>query len=235
MVAGDCASSVDATDVMESEKIEPRWSGGSVIIAGSGPSLTTEIADLCRNQRVIAVNDAYRLIPWAEILYACDARWWRVHEGCPKFAGEKWTSYHEGRRAHVADVAKRYKLHVCLGEKKDSFSLSPDRISYGRNSGFQAMNLAMLWGAAQIILVGFDFRLGKDNRLKPKRHFFGDHPRGLASTSNYPEWVKAMHNAAKQLPAHISVINCTPGSAIKCFPMGNLKEILDGTKINHAA
>jgi len=229
MVHGGYASSAGGMAGMQSERLEPRWLG-QVIIAGSGPSLTPAVASLCRGRRVIAVNDAYRLMPWAEVLYACDARWWTAHEGCPSFRGEKWTSFHEGRRAHVEAVVKRYRLRVCLGEKVDAFSVSPNLIHYGRNSGFQAMNLAMLWGATRLLLVGFDFRT-----VNNSKHFFGPHPRGVEGASNYPEWVKAMRHAAKHLSADITVINCTPGSAIKCFPMGNLREVLDGTQIDNAA
>ena len=214
---------------MTPERIEPRWSG-LAIVAGSGPTLTSQVADLCRGHHLIVVNDAYRLMPWADVLYACDARWWRHHEGCRNFVGEKWTSYHEGRRAHVADIARCYKLHVCLGAKKSSFSLDPALIHYGMNSGFQAINLAILFGANPIILVGFDFR-----PVGGKKHFFGDHPRAVANGSDYRAWIITMRQAAKELPKHLTIINCTQGSAIKCFPMGNLKEVLDGAHISHAA
>jgi len=47
----------------------------------TGPSLTEEDCDRARQARatVIAVNDAYRLCPNADYLYACDQAWWKVH------------------------------------------------------------------------------------------------------------------------------------------------------------
>jgi hypothetical protein len=63
--------------------IEPRWRGATCIVAATGPSFTAEVAEACRGYPTIAVNDAYRLFPWADILYASDGAW---------FAGERWSS-----------------------------------------------------------------------------------------------------------------------------------------------
>ena len=48
--------------------------------------------------RVIAVNDAWRLAPWADILYACDGRWWRHHKGVPEFTGSSSRNARPRRR-----------------------------------------------------------------------------------------------------------------------------------------
>src|SRR6185503_19111154 len=75
--------------------LEPVASRGwtDCIVAATGPSLTADVAEQCRGHRVLAVNDAYRRIPFAEALYAGDADWWEVHAGCPDFAGEKWSAH----------------------------------------------------------------------------------------------------------------------------------------------
>ena len=65
------------------------WTGEPCIVVASGPSLDADTAHRVRmarwtdGWRVIVVNDAYRLLPRADILYACDARWWELHEGAP--------------------------------------------------------------------------------------------------------------------------------------------------------
>jgi hypothetical protein len=41
------------------------------------------------------VNDAYRRMPYARALYAADAQWWTLHNGCPEFAGEKWITVND--------------------------------------------------------------------------------------------------------------------------------------------
>ena len=49
------------------------WPNSTVVCIGTGPSLTQADVDLCCSQaRVIAVNDAYRMAPLADVLYAAD-------------------------------------------------------------------------------------------------------------------------------------------------------------------
>lgn len=206
---------------METEAVTPRWSDATCVVAATGPSLTKEQAELARGQHCIAVSDAYKLLPWSEALYSCDSRWWREHKGAPDFNGEKWTSYHHGRKEQL-EVAKEYGLRVVLGKHADGFSTDPKLIHYGKNSGFQAINLAILFGATRILLIGFDMRL-----VEGKRHFFGDHPKALNPASNYKSWVTVFGYAADMLPKHLTIINCTPGSALKCFPMMDLSEALE--------
>jgi hypothetical protein len=63
--------------------------------------------------------------------------------------------------------------------------------------------------------------------IKGKRHFFGEHPKELVSTKNgYKNWPPRFDAAAKMLPPGLEIINCTPGSALKCFPQMSLAEAL---------
>jgi hypothetical protein len=186
-------------------------------VAATGPSLTPAVADRCRGHHTIAVNDAYRLLPFADVLYAGDADWWDVHDGVPGFAGERWSA-HEALRNDKADLVDRYGLHLVAGPKHDAegFSLDPARIHYGGNSGFQAINLAILFGATRILLVGFDMR------TTTPRHFFGDHPFPLHNVAKYEHFHGAFVHAARLLPPHIEIVNCTPGSGLRCFPLVEL-------------
>lgn len=193
------------------ESVEPRWQGECCIVVAPGPSLTPDVAEACRGDRVIAVNDAYRRVPFADVLYACDARWWGVHGHCRGFAGEKWSSH--GRGNEKLREAGLYGLTVVHGDNGKGFSLDPELIHYGGNGGFQAVNLAILFGACRIVLVGFDMH---------GSHFFGHHPKPLRNTTNFEKYIKTFEDAAKMLPAHIQIVNGTPGSALKCFPFVDL-------------
>lgn len=203
------------------------------IVAASGPSLTEAVAAQCRGRRVIAVNDAYRLLPFADVLYAGDGDWWDVHQGCQDFAGEKWV-VHQTRLpgADNAERAGRYGLRMVAGASvidAGGFSRSPVRIHYGNCSGFQAINLAMLFGATRIILVGFDMRV-----VDGRRHFFGDHPEPLGNQAKYEHFLPAFDAAARTLPPHITIINCTPGSALRSFPMASLEATLQALEERRA-
>lgn len=208
---------------MKLETIDRRWAGRRCIVAASGPSLTPEVAAACQGDRVIAVNDAYKLLPWADVLYACDAAWFEAHNGSPKFAGEKWSSHGLSPKNDKTGIADKFGLRVIAGEDREGFSLDPARIHYGHNSGYQAVNLAILFGADPIILVGFDMR-AVDQRL----HFFGNHPAPLRTSAPFAQWRARFHQAAQMLGSTPRIINCTPESALKCFPMMPLAEALDG-------
>lgn len=199
------------------ETLTPRWS--QCIVAATGPSLTPAVAERCVGQPVVAVNDAYRLLPWAEVLYACDSNWWDVHNGCPGFAGERWSS-HERRSNDKLATASKYGLRLVQGRDAEGFSLDPSVIHYGSTSGFQAINLALLWGAKRVLLVGFDMH------TRGPRHFFGDHPAPLSNWMQFEKVVPFYRRAAKALPPEIEIVNCTPGSALDCWPIVPLEEAL---------
>lgn len=78
------------------------------------------------------------------------------------------------------------------------------------NSGVLAMQAALNMGAEVIRLHGFDHH---------GTHYFGPYTNGLVNT---PEHTRLIHlrqfQAWKALNAHVTVINCTKGSALDCFP-----------------
>lgn len=197
-----------------------RWAG-RCIVAASGPSLTEEAAALCRGERVVAVNDAYRLLPWAEVTYACDQAWWGIHR-MNVLDGEKWTSHSMSPKNDKRAIADEWGLQVIEGRDAPGFSRDPAAIHYASNSGFQAVNLAILFGADPIVLVGFDMR-----EVEGKRHFFGSHKAPLRDGHQFGPWIRSFARAAEQLGPVPRIINATPGSALACFPMLPLPEALN--------
>jgi hypothetical protein len=171
--------------------------------------------------KVVCVNDAWRLMPLVDILYACDEKWWRAHDGVPEFAGERWTSHEKSPHANNKEkLAADYpNINVVKGGAGAGFSEDPAKIHYGSNSGFQAVNLALLKGVRRIVLVGFDMRVVGD-----KRHFFGDHPKPLYNRSEYDSFIPPFRRAAKS--CNVPIVNATPGSALDCFPMVELADAL---------
>ena len=181
--------------------------------------------------RVIAINDNYSLAPWADLLYACDASWWDLHQGCLSFAGERWTQAYNPVLAlkqpleaeKQKKIIKKYGLKYVFGDHNPSISNDPRLIHYGHNSGFQALNLAMHLGARRIILLGYDMKLDKSG----KRHWFGEHPPQIAKNSNYKSFAAAFSEAASDiLAAGVEVINCSRDTALTCFVRANIEDIV---------
>lgn len=95
-------------------------------------------------------------------------------------------------------------------------------IHWGGNSGYQCINLAYLWGARRIVLLGFDMQ-----RTDGKAHWFGDHPQGLHNNSPYDKWLRNFDRLAADLKAEgVEVINATRKTALRCFPFASIDEAL---------
>lgn len=137
----------------------PDWSGDACLVVASGESAGDVDLDQFRGRvRVLVINNGFRLVPWADALYAADARWWICNAGAVHFAGLKVTA--------DAATAKRLtinRVHVAPETDPDAHQLKcdqPGRIGHGGNSGFQGLNVALQFGARYLGLVGFDCRGG---------------------------------------------------------------------------
>lgn len=92
--------------------------------------------------------------------------------------------------------------------------LRPGRIHTGLNSGYQAIGLAFMWGAARIILLGYDMQRGP----RGESHHHGDHEGGLPNLGTMHEWTRRMVQLGIDLrTCGIDVINATRRTAINCF------------------
>jgi len=188
----------------------------TAICIASGPSLTKEDVDYCRGKgRIYAVKEATLMAPWADVMYAADHDWWINNpERWRDFKGEKWTL--ENRAAELFPELKTIK---CRAEWK--WSTTPGVLATGGNSGFQVINMAVLDGADRVILLGYDY--GYDPAQQDKHWWEKEHPRE-SRYSNYAEWNKRLAAAAPLIP--VPVFNATRQTAITCFPLVNIKDVL---------
>lgn len=199
--------------------VEPEWKGETVAILASGPSMTRAQADAVRGRcRVIAVNNqgidtecdgvmVPAFAPWADILFAADAKWWRCyHDRALKFAGRKVTVR--------ATLPWPEVYSLVQSDVHPTFDPRPTHLVSGGNSGYMAVHLAVHLGVRRILLVGFDMREGRDRR----RHWFGNHPGRLNGRGNYAGWRHAFEKFAKVLhEMNIEVLNCTVDTGLTCF------------------
>lgn len=166
---------------------------------------------------VIAINTSVRLAPWAAALYACDLNWWRTYrEDHETFAGEKWSMDHEARRFGVNWV-----------RAIDGGGLSglPGVIRHGRNSGHQAVSLALAWGARRVILLGFD--CGPD--ASGRKHWHADHPArcGNPSAQEFDLWERSHAILARDCAAAgLEIINASRATRLECYRRASLLEAL---------
>lgn len=202
--------------------------GGTVVCIASGPSLTTEDVDYCRGKadRMIVVNDNYRLAPWADALIASDYRWWLWHKGVPSF---KQLRYATSRG--VRELAKRGKwreIQILQNTGRDGLELKPNGLKHGLSTGYRAVNLAVHFGASRIFLLGYDMkRVGTDGtpERERKEHWFGEHPN--RSRSPFDAFRKCFATMVQPLAElGVSVVNCSRDTALECFPRADLRDVL---------
>ncbi len=83
----------------------------------------------------------------------------------------------------------------------------------GGNSGYQAVNLAYLFGAKTILLLGFDM-FGD--------HYFGRHPKPLDVASPFDMFIRSFETITKD----IEIINCSRMTNLDCFPKMRIESAL---------
>jgi hypothetical protein len=170
--------------------------------------------------KIIAVNDNWRMAPWAEILYAADAKWWRYYGYSREFLGQRWTQHNNG--STWAEEARKVGIRVIRSANLDGVSTDPRIIHLGGNSGFQAINLAIHTGAKRILLLGFDCIA-----VGPKSHWFGHHPPELQRDSPYALFRDAFRKTAPQIQElGVDVINCSRMTTVDAFRKARLQDII---------
>ena len=172
----------------------------TVAILGGGQSLTPEVVDkvLRSNAFVIAINNAWLLAPDADVLFACDVKWWMANPEAFSFRGEKFVCQDNPRLAHVT-------------------YLTPQPIGAGSNSALQAAYWAADQGAHRIVLFGID--------LRPEEltHWHGQHKDLKNPTAN--TFARA-RRAWEKFSPKCEVVNCSLRSALECFPKMTIEEAL---------
>jgi hypothetical protein len=188
--------------------------GGTVVCLGGGPSLHLDDVDYCRGKAtVVAINDAWRLAPWADALIASDAAWWSYYKGVPAYTGLKFCL--------EASAAKWPGVQVLRNTGAEGLETEPTGVRTGRNTGAAAINLAVHFGASRVLLLGYDME-AKNER---NSHWFGAHPIGLRGGSPYPLFRQMFATMVAPLRAlDVQVINCSRHTALTCFPRQPLAE-----------
>lgn len=212
-------------DPIRPETIVRAYEGDTAVLFATGPSLTSEVVDAVMNARVrsqtplrlFGCNDAYQIVSTLDVHYACDATWWNRHYQHMKdyvATHGLWTQEpHMSKSDHP-------NLRRIAGRSGKGLSVAQDLIHFGNNSGYQLINVALLFGIKRMILCGYNMSV-----VDKKRHFFGDHPQGLNRSGNYRGFI-GNYKTIKPADYGIEIINATPQSALDMFPKMSLEEAL---------
>jgi hypothetical protein len=185
------------------------WPGETAVCIASGPSLNAEDVEYVRGKaKTIVINGSYVLAPWADVLYSADER-----IAMRDFRGLKFSLTKRSAQWSGVQVLKQ----GC----EDGLSLDPTRLCLGMNSGYQAINLAVLLGAVRILLLGYDMNVAKDGT----EYWHAQHPH--KKRSPYKSFRRLFPGIVAPLKkAGVDVINCSRETALECFPRMSLREAL---------
>lgn len=192
------------------------WQNETVFLVGGGPSLSRlDLSPLdarAPHQRVITINNAFRLIARPDVIFYADTRWWGWHgkDVAEDFPGRIISTCSASIRFLDPRVLRmgrdyRYDLRSRMAEEIVPLTDEPTLLS-GPDSGSMAMNLAYHFGASRIVLLGFDMGFSGG-----ESHWHPDHqiPSVEANYTDlffphYPGLVTALQKRG------VEVIRCTP-------------------------
>lgn len=145
-------------------------------------------------------NTTFRLCPWADVLYALDLDWWKVH-------------YTEARRTFAGALVSPQRLP---GVRRHTAWLDGRRT----NSGAALIAQAAFWRVCRVILLGYD--CGHDGR---RTHWHGSHPVGLKDAAGAEHW-PAQFAAIQPRLGGTTIVNASRRSALALWPRVPLEEAL---------
>lgn len=119
------------------------WAGQTVAILGAGPDMSAELAERARAFKTIAVNQAVKFAPNADMFVALDPHhpFW---EAAADFKGLKVCGVE-------CDIDALY-----AGMLYETVRMGDGHTIQIRNNALAAIRIAALAGASKIILLGFD-------------------------------------------------------------------------------
>lgn len=89
-------------------------------------------------------------------------------------------------------------------------------IPSGSNSGLLALKAAVQMGATRVLMCGFDMS---------GAHYFGQHKPPLKNTTA-SRFEVFQDQFKRYRPRGVEILNCTPGSALRAYPMADLNASL---------
>ena len=204
---------------------EVLWPGETVFIIGGGPSLKNMDWAPFRSQRVIGLNDAYRLGDWMGVCFWGDNRWWDVHcSELKSYRGMK-ISAQTGKPEGDPEVKWVHRW-------PDGLSVQ-NRIGWNWSTGAAAINLALVMGARKVVLLGYDMKPGPkgernwhDNNIDSIPLDYKEKPDMPSTLERQQEGFWTIARALPSVFPGAQVLNAGPDSVLQGFPMVNLEDVL---------
>lgn len=201
------------------------WDGSTAYIIGGGPSVNQMDLSLIKDKHVIGVNNSYLLGSWVDVCWWGDMTWLDWHK-------QKLSKLYHGLVATCnqnSNVIKRNQNWIKFFARGKPMGIDdrPGYISWNRNSGCSAINLAVNFGAKRVVLLGFDMSDAPDG----KTHWHEGHKKAKKSkkknNSPYERFRKTTTFIAKDAARlKVEILNASPVTTITVFSRVNLEDVV---------
>jgi hypothetical protein len=196
------------------------WAGRRCFIIGGGPSLKGFDFSRLKGERVIAVNKAFLDVPFADVVFAMDRPLLDLI-----MLGKLGENY---RRAFETFPGVKIWLDLSgysyppgvyslpsAGEIGWTRSLR-EGLFHGQNSGYGALNLALVLGADPIYLLGYDCSRGPAG----EKNYHDGYPSG-GNPDAMNIFRRSLEAGAALLNNGPRIVNLNRDSALGCFEFGD--------------
>lgn len=198
------------------------WSGETAYIVAGGPSVKHQNIELLKGCRVIAINSSYLTVPWANILWFSDARWYNHH----RLTHMKELMSFKGRQITNAPAIRGPNLLSMVRSSPPPYiDLRPTHVVNQRTSLHGALNLCWHFDVKRIVLLGADMSRDKAGIS----HHHEPHP--WKNEDGNKCWDKQMEHLKMTAPLlaekGIEVINTSLVSRIDWWPKEPLETAIE--------
>jgi len=191
-----------------------------IYIIGGGPSLEGFDFSLLENKCTICVNHSIFDVPKPNYFVTCDGSLC-LKEDFSKLKTIPAAKFYIDYFEEIPEDPGPFDFLV-QGENTCEFSLSWDRFAIGGNSGFSAIQLAIVLGYSRIALLGFDLN------KKGKSHYHDT--KGYSKThilKNSDEFYQCFKQGFESLDPGIRIVSCSKDSRLNDFlPYKEINDVL---------
>jgi len=197
-------------------------------IVCTGPSLTLEQIDKVSHLKRFGANRAFEFD--LDVIAGCNWQFWHHYwDQIKDYKCHKWATLDY-------DQVKQFDVNFIESRFIDGLSTDKSYIAHHHGTGPQLLNIALHYGCEVMLLIGWDMRYpGKVDRYTytGKRHYFGE---DALTEKHWPIHINKdgrLDGLMKEVVTihpedyGIEIINCTPDSAMTCFPMMDLDAALE--------
>jgi hypothetical protein len=202
----------------------PDWKGLTAVVIGNGNSiLSRDFTPILAREdwRTLVANGGYHTVPGADVLMCSDRHWLKDNPDLRGFRGSMIVV----TRPEVVTRADPRMVHVrreFIERVKGDIFEDAGRLVEGHNSTSTNISQAVLRGARRILLLGIDLTAGESGR-RSAYNAAPDDP--LRARTRYQRQVQHLTMQAAHLARRgVEVFNCSPRSALECYPYATIEE-----------